>query len=230
MKSNRLFYFLTLMLLGFLAVPACAENAAADTPIARPLTFLAPEVEIELALSAAPQQMRAEATVYLFGQSGYVKIKQGSSGVTCLVNRDGFQLGDMTLRPTCWDTEGSATILPVALKVGELIALGNAAEEIKQVIDDGFKQGHFISPRKTGIAYMLRGDIRIDPISKVIDKVSFPAHYMIYAPGVSNADIGIDFKPNKEPFALPFIYAEYSGGTRTAYLIIMASENKAHEH
>jgi hypothetical protein len=230
MKSDRLLYFSTLILLGFLAAPACAENATADTAIARSFTILAPDVEVDLALSAAPQQMRAEASVYLFGQSGYVKSKQGNSGVTCLVNRDGFQYGELTLRPTCWDIEGSATLLPIALKVGELIALGKTAEEIKQVIDEGFKQGHFISPRKTGIAYMLRGDIHIDPVSKVIDKVSFPPHYMVYAPGVSNADIGIDFKPNKEPFALPFIYAGYSGGVRTAYLIILASEGKAHEH
>ena len=78
--------------------------------------------EVELALSAGPEHLRAEATVYVFGDGGYVRVRDGSNGFSCLVNRDGFQAGDQTLRPTCWDAEGSATILPVMLRVGELLA------------------------------------------------------------------------------------------------------------
>jgi hypothetical protein len=45
---------------------------------------------------------------------------------------------------------------------------------------------------------------------------------MMYAPGVSNADIGTDASPGKGDPQLPMVYSGYSGGSRTAYIIIMA--------
>lgn len=196
---------------------------AGDVPTPQ-LIYLEEAEEITLALSAAPRQMRQDATVFVFGRSGYAKRKQGTSNINCLVNRDGYQAGDTALRPTCWDAEGSATILPIALKVGELIAQGKNAKEISEVVEDGFRKGHFNSPRKAGIAYMLRGDIQIDPTSKAISKTTFPPHYMVYAPGVTNSDLGISTSDSGEPYHLPFIYAGYSGGARTAYLIVMARD------
>ena len=49
---------------------------------------------------------------------------------------------------------------------------------------------------------------------------------MIYAPGVSNDDIGMT-KEAKTP-GLPFVYSGYSGGTRTAYIIVVAGESAGH--
>lgn len=180
--------------------------------------------EVELALSAGPEHLRAEATVYVFGDGGYLRVKAGNNGVSCLVNRDGMQSGDQTFRPTCWDAEGSATILPVMLRVGELLARRKSADEVKRDIDAGFSEGRYASPHKAGIAYMLQGDVQIDPKTQAISSRSFPPHYMIYAPGVSNADIGISREALKDRFDLPFVYSGYSGGTRTGYIIVLAKE------
>jgi hypothetical protein len=147
-----------------------------------------------------------------------------------MVNRDGNQNGDNDLKPTCWDAEGSATIVPVMLRVGELLAQGKTADEIKRDIDAGFTEGRFSSPRKTGIAYMLRGDLQYDPKTRQITKTLFPPHYMIYAPGVTNADIGMNMDANKKHPSLPLVYAGYSGGARTAYIIVVAAEDKGHAH
>ena len=182
--------------------------------------------EVELALSAGPEHLRAEATVYVFGDGGYVRVRDGSNGFSCLVNRDGFQAGDQTLRPTCWDAEGSATILPVMLPVGELLAKRKSADEVKRDIDAGFNEGGYSSPNKAGIAYMLLGDVQIDTKTQAISSRPFPPHYMIYAPGVSNADIGISRAALKDRFDLPFVYAGYSGGTRTGHIIVLAKEAK----
>jgi hypothetical protein len=81
---------------------------------------------------ATPTHLRAAATVYVFGNDGYRKVRNGSNGFTCLVNRDGNQKGDNDLKPTCWDAEGSRTILPVMLRVGELIGRSASAEEIQR--------------------------------------------------------------------------------------------------
>src|ERR1700730_1111219 len=105
------------------------------------LQLLPREQEMELATSAAPEHLRKDATVYVFGKGGYEKARTGTNGFTCLVNRDGAQAGDQVLRPTCWDLEGSNTILPVMLRVGELLAQGKTAAEIKRDVDSGFSDG-----------------------------------------------------------------------------------------
>src|SRR5437016_11732638 len=48
---------------------------------------------------------------------------------------------------------------------------------------------------------------------------------MIYAPGVTNADIGINMDVYKRHPSLPLVYAGYSGGARTAYIIVLAAED-----
>lgn len=185
------------------------------------------EQEIALALKAAPVHLRNETTVYTFGKTGYEKARAGTNGFNCLVNRDGTQNGDLSVYPTCWDPEGSRTILPVMLRVGELIAQGKSAAEIKRDIDQGFDQGRFHSPSKAGIAYMLAGDVKFDPKTGQFGSTEFPPHYMIYAPGVTNADIGVSEAMKQTP-GLPFVYSGYSGGTRTAYIIVMANESAGH--
>jgi len=188
------------------------------------LTVLMPrDQEILLALEAGPEHLRAGAAVYVFSAAGYEQARAGSNGIACLVNRDGNQAGDNSLKPTCWDAEGTRTILPVVLRVGELIAAGTPADEIKKDIDAGFQSRRFSSPSKTGIAYMLKGDVAYDPATGEVGKILFPPHYMIYAPGVTNADIGIDAAALKSDGSLPRIYAGYSGGPHTAYLIVPAA-------
>ena len=210
--------------------PTLTETSAPDGPQAVTLIFLPQQQEIELALSAGPEHLRLDATVYVFGKKGYEKTRSGKNGFTCLVNRDGNQMGDNDLKPTCWDAEGSATIVPVMLRVGEMLAQEKTPDEIKQDIDRGFSDGRFVSPRKAGIAYMLRGDVQYDRKTMSISKTLFPPHYMIYAPGVTNADIGIDMDAYQKHPSLPLVYAGYSGGARTAYIIVMAAEDKGHSH
>jgi len=205
------------------AAPHFESVVAADTQALLPRAQ-----EIELALKAAPVHLRDEATVYTFGKNGYEKVREGKNGFNCLVNRDGTQNGAQSVYPTCWDPEGSRTILPVMLRVGELIARKKSAAEIKRDIDDGFAQGRFQSPSKTGIAYMLAGDVKFDQKTGQFGSIEFAPHYMIYAPGVTNADIGVSGEAMKKTPGLPFVYSGYSGGTRTAYLIVMANQSPGH--
>ncbi len=182
--------------------------------------------EIELALKAAPVHLRNNATVYTFGKNGYEKAHAGTNGFNCLVNRDGTQNGGQSVYPTCWDPEGSRTILPVMLRVGELLAQQKSAAEIRRDIDQGFQQGRFHSPAKAGIAYMLAGDVKFDPKTGAFSATVFPPHYMFYAPGVTNADIGMSEAATIP--GLPFVYSGYSGGTKTAYIIVMAGQSAGH--
>lgn len=210
---------------------ANASDVSRDTLSVTTTTFatlLPPEQEIELALKAGPAHLREGATVYVFGPKGYEKARTGGNGFNCMVNRDGIQNGDKAVHPTCWDPEGSRTILPVMLRVGELLAQQKSAAEIKRDIDEGFARGQFSSPAKAGIAYMLAGDVKFDAKTGQFSTVEFPPHYMIYAPGVSNADIGLTREGMQKTPGLPFIYSGYSGGPRTAYIIVMATGTAGH--
>lgn len=211
----------------FLLVSTLTNLVQADDAT-RSLQYLPRQLEIKLALAAGPEHIRTEASVYIFGKSGYEKVRDGKNGFTCFVNRDGYQNGEHALRPTCWDREGSATIVPVMLRVGELIAQGKSAVDIKKDIDSGFENKRFRSPQKAGIAYMLKGDVVFDEKQQRISETLFPAHYMFYAPGVSNKDLGVN-QAAINP-SLPFVYDGYSGGVRTAYIIVPAIESTGHHH
>ena len=77
---------------------------------------------------------------------------------------------------------------------------------------------------------MLKGDVAVDAKTRSVEKTVFPPHYMIYAPGVDNADIGMTEEAFESNPALPVVYDGYTGGSRTAYIIIIASEGPAHAH
>jgi hypothetical protein len=186
-------------------------------------------VEEQLALSAAPEHLRAAATVYVFSKQGYKQTRQGNNGFTCLLNRDGFFYGGTQFKPTCWDAQGATTFVPVMLKVGELLAQGQSLQNIKTAIDLGFKNKTFKAPVSGGIAYMLAGDIDLDAVTGGVSKQVYPGHYMFYANGVTNAQLGVTREAmNKDP-TLPFVFADGAGGNYGLSYII-AMPGMAHQH
>ena len=176
------------------------------------------ETELTLALSAAPEHLRAGATVYVYGTSGFTKAQDGANGFTCLLNRAAFYYGSAVFKPTCWDAEGATSYVPVMLEVGRLLAAGKGRDEIRSEIDEGFRTKRFHRPTRSGIAYMLAGDVVLDKTGAVTSTV-FPGHYMIYAPGVTSADIGYSADAAKQNPSLPFIFAGGAGGRDLAYMI-----------
>jgi hypothetical protein len=180
------------------------------------------EEEMEMALSAAPQHLREKAGVYVLEKEGFVKVRESGNGFTCIVNRD----HPLNLKPTCFDAEGTATILPKVLRVGELLMKGMPMAEIGREISEGFRTGKYISPRRAGVAYMLSGDIRnYNPQTGKVD--SFPPHIMFYAPNVTNADIGTTGPAMAKDPWLPFVAYQGPQG----YIIVVVGDKAKHaEH
>jgi hypothetical protein len=147
--------------------------------------LLPQDKEMAIALNAAPEHLRSGASVYVLKENGFVLARKGTNGFSCIVNRD----HPLNQKPTCYDAEGSETILPKVLRFGELLMRGVPLDAIKAEIAEGFRTGKFISPRRPGVAYMLSGDIKNYNAST--GKVeSFPPHVMFYAPNLTNEDIG----------------------------------------
>ena len=109
-----------------LSLSAATAPAGAQSDTRSVLKTVFPEnIERELAVSAAPEHLRAGATVYIYGAKGFTKVQAGKNGFTCLLNRDGFFYNSSAFKPTCWDAEGATSYVPVMLRVGELLATGS---------------------------------------------------------------------------------------------------------
>jgi hypothetical protein len=208
---------MTLVFAALLLAGAAQASDASDTR--KVLNTVFPrDVEIALALTGAPAHLRDGASVYVYGAKGYEKVKEGTNGFTCLVNRDGFFYGTDNFKPTCWDAEGKTSYVPVMLRVGEMLAQGKTLNETRADIDAGFKDGRFKRPAKGGVAYMMAGDVKLDASGKVT-ATAFPGHMMFYAPGVTSADLGYSAAAAKQDRTLPFVFNSGAGGADLAYII-----------
>lgn len=142
------------------------------------------EERIKLAESAAPHEISGKATVYLLERSGYVRVRDGTNGFSCFVDRQ----TPWNSEPTCLDAEGTATTLPTRLFAESERAQGKSEELIKNEIDEGYKSAKFRAPSKPGIAYMMSDRAFILVSGNQL--VHVPPHLMFYAPYATDKDIG----------------------------------------
>jgi hypothetical protein len=221
MKSPKIAFFLVLIGLDYTASMFSQSGADArpNAVSTQSLPELLPqEKEIALALSAAPEHLRNNAGVYVLKRDGFVKVRDSTNGFTCIVNRD----HPLNQKPVCFDAEGTATILPKILRVGELLMQGKAMSEINADIAEGFRTGKYIAPRRPGVAYMLSGDIRnYNPETGKVE--SFPPHVMFYAPNLTNADLGVTPEVLAKNPSLPFVAYQGPHG----FIIVMSGDKKS---
>jgi hypothetical protein len=163
--------------------------------------------EIELALSAAPESLRAGAGMYVLEKGGYRTARETSNGLTCLVERSRPD----TLEPICWDPEGTAAIMPKVLAEAEWRAQGLSEAEVERRSNEGFASGRFRAPSRAGVAYMMSAQNFVFNGQSVIH---YHPHVMIYAPYVTNKMIGADQKDPYQPWVL-------NEGSPHAYIIVV---------
>ncbi|QJB69914.1 hypothetical protein [Parasphingorhabdus halotolerans] len=194
-----------------LSLAACSSHTAQ----AQQLDILPRACESSLALSAAPEYLRAKAGIYVLSAEGYEQVRPSANNFTCIVNRDDPRV----LKPTCFDAEGAATIIPKILVVGKRLLAGEAADAINSKLKLEFADGTFISPRRPGIAYMLSRYNR--PVNPQTGQLGFfPPHVMFYAPNLTNDDIGHDMKHHNPARPLPMI----AYGGPQGYMIMIADD------
>jgi hypothetical protein len=150
-------------------------------------------LEIRFALSALPPALRSSATVYrLDPQKGYELAQRGTSGVTCLVQRTGWEQADFRndiYVPRCYDAAGSATYLKVLIDAQALRIRGVTPPALKAEIERRYDTKRYRPPTKAGLSYMLSPVMRTWLPDGTVQTFSAP-HVMFYAPGVTDKDIG----------------------------------------
>ena len=171
-----------------LSVTLLALWALCLAPVAGAPAFdiaLMPEaLEIELALSAAPQHLRADATVLILGERGYVEARKGSNGFTCLVGRS----QPKAVAPMCYDAEGTRTVVALMIDEAVMRARGESEESITEAAEEGFRTGKYKAPERPGISYMMSPVQELPGPDGVVR--SFVPHLMFYAPDLTDADVG----------------------------------------
>ncbi|MEP3891559.1 MAG: hypothetical protein ABJN69_13955 [Hellea sp.] len=203
-KVYRLFLGLCVL---EIALPAQADELNPD--------ILPKACEVSLALSAAPDYLRADASAYVFTRRGFKLSKTGTNQFTCIVNRDDPRV----LKPTCFDAEGAETVIPKIKYFGKRLLRGDNVEAINEDIEAKFVSGKFQSQRRAGVAYMLSRYNR--PVNPQTGELGFfPPHVMFYAPNLTNEDIGHDMNHHDMSRPLPMI----AYGGRQGYMIMISDD------
>jgi hypothetical protein len=179
---------------------AAAEEQPKD-PVVHLVTSSTPrERQIELALSAAPKEVSSKASVYILGPKGYEKVREGTNGFTCLVERSFKGTTQTSSAPACFDAEGSRTLMLTYLRKEELRSEGKSEQEIKDDIQKGYEDGRF-KVAGIGFLYMMSDENYVyDDQSQQSGFV--PPHLMFYAPYKTAKDLGYD---SVSPTMVPYL-------------------------
>src|SRR5712692_3450851 len=211
MKTLLVLAIITSSLIGISAAP---PSQATETTIEQ----MPAKLETQFAVSALPPAMRDQATVYLLDpKKGYQLSRQGTSGVTCLVERTAWEQTDFRndiYVPLCYDAEGSKTYLKVIMDVAVLRIQGMNPVALKTEIERRYKNKTYKIPQKTGLSYMVAPVMRTWMMPDwQVHTMPMP-HLMFYAPNMTNEDIGA--VPNSSVL-YPFVFKE--GIAEQSYMI-----------
>jgi hypothetical protein len=180
-------------------------------------------LETQFALSALPPAMRDKATVYLLDPAkGYQPSQQGTSGVTCLVERTAWEQADFRndiYVPLCYDAEGSKTFLKVIMDTATLRVQGMSPVALKAEIEKRYKNKIYKVPEKAGLSYMTAPVMRTWMMPDFHVHTMPTPHLMFYAPKTTNEDIGA---VPASSLLYPFVFKE--GIAEQSYIIQFIGE------
>ncbi|MGF1631293.1 MAG: hypothetical protein ACFCUT_17615 [Kiloniellaceae bacterium] len=213
---------------GSLALSIVAVSLTRPGQAAEPVIEQMPaELETRFALSAVPAALRDRATVYLLDpQKGYDLSRQGTSGVTCLVERTVWELADFRndiYIPLCYDAEGTRTYLQVIMDAAALRGQGLSPAALKAEIEQRYGNATYRVPEKAGVSYMVGPIFRtVGPPDMAVRTLAMP-HLMFYAPYVTNEDIGaLPDLASHASLLNPFI--DKQGNPEQSYMIQLVGE------
>jgi len=185
--------------------------AAQETRLADVAPYLmARDAEVALARSAAPYALGDAATIWVLTRSGYQVAEQGTNGFACFVGRGWSgpilvgprsarrlhpDVFDTMLRaPHCLNEKAARSVLPWQRERTRLLLAGVPAERIDAEID-GEIGTRLALPEPGAMAYMMSPGQDLGP-----DFGPWRPHVMIYLPGLTNADWGIEGFTHDYPF------------------------------
>jgi hypothetical protein len=195
---------LTLIVAATFLVPLTLSADNNQTANLNKIQPLPRDLEIQLALSALPPQLRDNATVYVLNpDKGFEIARAGTNGFHTFVARTGddamqgawplTQYPEDILYPVSFDSAGAKANMRGFFDIAEMQAKGTQPEALKRLIQERYKTGYYKAPERAGCSYMLSPILRTYTNPDDSDNVvtaSVP-HVMCYAPNVSTTEIGV---------------------------------------
>jgi len=189
--------------------------------------MMAPEAEVALAKSAAPEKISAHATVKILTTSGYKVAAQGNNGFVCIVMRGWAAAISTTARerdlaydaklraPHCFDPIASRTVLPLQELQAKLGLEGKGPDQIAKEVQAAYAKGELPKMEAVAFAYMFSADQDLG-----LGLGAWHPHMMVYTPYYENSMLG----GNEPDSRLPIVG---NGGTQFAVTVIPVDDRLA---
>ena len=190
----------SLLLLGILVSIGRPLSGQTEAYPVRPQPL--PEAdEIALAMSAAPQEVSANATIWVLRAAGPAKAREGTNGCTCMVSRD---LHEGSLYPICFDQVASRTAFHQELMELRLRFEGKSEAEVKSAVAAADAAGVLRRPERTGVIYMMSQDqvLFSSPLPDGRRVGAWHPHLMIAIPFATGEQLGFGKDGSAGDFAL----------------------------
>jgi hypothetical protein len=215
--------------MALLATAMAIAPAHADSAKQSKLQSMPETLEMQFALSALPPALRENATVQVLDpDKGYRVAREGTSGVTCIVERTAWELADFRddiYIPLCYDAAGTKTYLKAIMDAATLRARGIGPDALKTEMEKRFREGTYLAPEKAGVSYMVAPVMRtVGPPDLKVHTMAMP-HLMFYAPGITNEDLGA--KPDlADPSSLRYPFIDRQGIAEQSYMIQLIGDTE----
>jgi len=166
-----------------------------------------PEVQIQMALLAAPESARAKAAVYGFDQSGkFIQLRKGQNELICLAD-DSAQKG---LNVSCYHKD----LEPFMARGRELKQQGKNFQEVFDIREKEAKSGKLKMPKNPSTLFVYTSDEgNFDSKTGKVEKGYL--RYVVYIPFATSESTGLPLKP--EAPGMPWIM---DPGTHRAHIMI----------
>ena len=143
----KVYQIATVMLGVLLCLTANAQETAKVNSLPR-------DLEIQLALSTLPPQLRGDATVYVLNPAtGFEVARKGTNGFHAFVARSGddsmqgtwplTKYRDDILYPLSFDSAGAKANMLVFFDIAAMQAKGTPPEDLKNLIQERYKTAYY---------------------------------------------------------------------------------------
>ncbi len=191
---------------------ALSGPVAAQTLEGTDYVRLAEDKEIALARSAGPDEISADATIWVLRNGEYSIAVPGANANHCFVARSLPQ----SLEPVCYDEEGAATVLPWEFRYFELRTSGKSKDELEAALAEALGSGELRAPSRPAMSYMLSSAQRLYDPESGRSAGNWEPHLMLYIPYLTGQSIGLSADLATLQVSRP--------GTPMAHLIIVVPE------
>lgn len=188
---------------------ACAAVIAAvtTTTCTCAQNIPAAEVQIKLAVLAAPEESREQATVYGYSPAGdLIELRKGSNEMICLADdpaQSGFSVA-------CYHKD----LEPFMARGRELKKQGKSPKDIQAIREEDVKAGKFKMPKHPSSLYVLSApEEKYDRTAGDVKDTYL--RYVIYIPYATAESTGLPTKPDAP--GMPWIM---DPGTHRAHIMI----------